>query len=136
MIRRDIRVMHRITKKMERNQVCGLFIHALSKDVLGLIRSYMSIRLLRATEIVKGCEAQKLAMAEGGAFEDLYKNELVLPKSGINLPRNHHMYEVFILHLRYGCGTCLACKRKACRECKKKTCVDPDHFIEDTDTHT
>lgn len=125
---------------MERNQVCSLFIRSISKDVLGIIRSYMPVRPLRASAIVQGCEAQRLAIAEG-AYQDMTTSEYVLPKSQIKLPIYHEKGQLFIRTLQSGCGKCPACERDAflkqttwrvyvpCVGCENAVCNNPDHVI-------
>lgn len=136
----DMRVMCRITKKMERNQLCVLFMHALSKDVVGIIRSFMPIRPLLAKNIVSECKSQRFAIAEQ-AYEDMANSEYVLPKSQITLPKYHEKGQLFIRTLESGCGKCRACERNhflesktwrvyvPCAGCENENCNNPDHTI-------
>ena len=95
---------------MERNQACSLFLYALTKDIISVVRSYMKrpFRYLHPIRIVEGCRDQMQAIKEN-AYEDLDEECIVLFVSNIRVRMHGHAAEQFSSDLLYGCGECEAC---------------------------
>jgi hypothetical protein len=97
-------------KIMERNQACSLFLYALNKDIISVIRSYMKrpFRYLKPIRIVEGCRDQMQAIKEN-AYEDLDEECIVLFVSNIKVRLYGSTAKQFRRELQYGCGKCEAC---------------------------